>query len=217
MYRPINSRLQWCADLVILTCVGSLSSHNLNHTLTKKSAPDFPDAHWAYAWLVIQWNKAARHRYLIGGLRWDLIVHTVYEIFNTNMIFLIPSPNFSIHPCKYPESMPPVPAPPGSFCATELTTSYLIPTGIKIGVSSWNLNVEQWDFLSSGCFPTRTSATVLFINPIMSVTQYPGIKNPPVSRSQKNQMASCTFLRRIRFEKVRWCWSWVWVPRDLPK
>ena len=45
LYLRINPQLQSCIDLVILTCVGILMSHEVQHTLIKKSVPGFPSTH----------------------------------------------------------------------------------------------------------------------------------------------------------------------------
>ena len=62
MYQPTNSRLQYHTKLVILTCVGSPRSHDLQHTLRNKSGPGFPDAYRTYYGLLIQLNESARHK-----------------------------------------------------------------------------------------------------------------------------------------------------------
>ena len=48
--------------------------------------------------------------------------------------------------------MPPRPELPESLGPTDLTTSYIIPTGIKISVFLYTSNVEQWVFFHVNVF-----------------------------------------------------------------
>ena len=92
-----------------------------------------------------------------------------------------------------------------------------MPTGIKIGVSSYVSNVEQERLFSRGCFPDRTDAPVSFIIPFLSSSILSGFKTPTFSCAQKNLTASQNFPFRTRFENVRWRCSLLWIPRDFPK
>ena len=59
-----------------------------------------------------------------------------------------------------------------SLFATDLTASSMILTVIKIGVSSYISNMEQVEFFSRGCFPSKTDATVLLIVSVHSSAHF---------------------------------------------
>ena len=82
--------------------------------------------------------NAIRHpeingRYAAHGGFWLAIQAMKYSTLIRS--FLLWHPNFSIHPCKASRSVSPGLALPKSFCVTNLTTSSVISTGIKTGVS----------------------------------------------------------------------------------
>ena len=66
---------------------------------------------------------------------------------------LLSSPNFKIHPCRSFASIPVGPKLPESFHATNLTTSYVMSTEIKIGVLVYVTKVEQEGVFNLDSFP----------------------------------------------------------------
>ena len=76
---------------------------------------------------------------------------------------VISSPNFMIHTCSDSEPVPPRPEPPKSLRVTNSTASYVMLTGIKIGVSLYVSNVTHEGIVSLGFPPSKTDATVSLI------------------------------------------------------
>ena len=81
---------------------------------------------------------------MIGCLGRVIIGELVNKNFNTNMKFLLSSPNFKNYPCRASESVPPGPELPESFRLTDLTKSSIISTRMKIGVLLYTSSVELW-------------------------------------------------------------------------
>ena len=67
--------------MVILTCMVSPRSHELQQKLSKNVAPGFPESHRTYARLFTQYNQTARHKYLIGQKLADIREEVLCAIF----------------------------------------------------------------------------------------------------------------------------------------
>ena len=76
----------------------------------------------------------------------DPIGYPVGKLSNTSMKTFLSSTNFKRHPCRDYESIPPRTEIPHNFHVTNLTTSSVMSTGIKIGVLSYAFNIEQAGF-----------------------------------------------------------------------
>ena len=110
-------------------------------------------------WLDINNGEAAQVRLpLANQSKNSMLVHSV----------LLSYPNFRRHPCSASKSVPPVPETPKFSSANDATASYVIPTGIKICVSSYNFNVAQEGIVLLIWFPSKTDVTVSLIMPVRS-------------------------------------------------
>ena len=94
-------------------------------------------------------------------------------------ILVLSSPNFRIHPSSDPESVPPWPEIPESFCASDSTASSVILTGIKIGVYSYVSNISQEGIVLLGYFSFKNYMTVLLIVSVQYAEKFQVAKLPP--------------------------------------
>ena len=88
-------------------------------------------------------------------------------------------PNFRRHPCSDTDSVPLGPELPESLCATDSTASYVMSTGIKIGVYSYVSNVAQEGIVLLGFPPSKTDAVVSLITPVRYSANSSSCTPPP--------------------------------------
>ena len=67
VYRPINSFIQYTAELAIPACLSSIIHGDFKYKFFKKTAPRFSDAQSTYSRDLIQCNHATGHKCLRGG------------------------------------------------------------------------------------------------------------------------------------------------------
>ena len=127
----------------------------------------------AIRWLDINSQYASRAGLLLA--RYSTKDSTLIRSFSYDTRTLVDIPVKVLNPYHQDLRSPRV-------CATNLTKSSEMSTGIKIGVSSYALNVEIWFSFSGEYFPTSKSAMVSYVRPILSVTCSAGRKAPSYLR-----------------------------------
>ena len=92
--------------------------------------------------------------------------------------FFFNAPQIKKNPCGASKSVPPGPKLPESFRITNLATSYVMSTGIKIGVSSYTSNLERGFFLVR-LFPRQDRCDSFIQNTRFFRCQFFGLQHYP--------------------------------------
>ena len=68
-----NYRFESRTNMVILTHIGGLGSHDIQHILCENSSPSLSNTNWAHTRFIVNVYQASRHKCTLGCPEWAMI------------------------------------------------------------------------------------------------------------------------------------------------